>query len=91
MRQVRFSRFGGQEVLEVVERPTPRQGRGQALIRVRAAGINFAETLMRQSRYALTPELPAVPGTEIAGTIESLGGCQPLRRERTKAGPRCAS
>jgi NADPH2:quinone reductase len=73
MRQVQFSRFGGPEVLEVVERPTPLPGRGQVLVRVRAAGINFSDTLMRQNRYAVTPELPAVPGTEVAGTIERLG------------------
>lgn len=73
MKQVQFSRFGGPEVLEVVEKPTPQPGRGQMLIEVRAAGINFAETLMRQNRYAVTPNLPAVPGTEIAGVIVSLG------------------
>lgn len=73
MRVVQFSRFGGPEVLEVVERPTPTPGAGQVLIRVRAAGINFAETLIRQNRYAVTPELPAVPGSEVAGTIEALG------------------
>ena len=73
MRAVQFSRFGGPEVLEVVERPTPTPGAGQVLIRVRAAGINFAETLIRQNRYAVTPELPAVPGSEVAGTIEALG------------------
>jgi NADPH:quinone reductase len=73
MRQVQFSRFGGPEVLEVVEKPTPLPTRGQVLVRVRAAGVNFAETLMRQNRYAVTPELPAIPGTEVAGTIERLG------------------
>jgi NADPH2:quinone reductase len=73
MKQVQFSRFGGPEVLEVVEKPTPRPGHGQVLIRVEAAGINFADTLMRQNRYAVTPELPAVPGTEVAGVIESVG------------------
>ena len=73
IRAVQFSRFGGPEVLEVVERPTPTPGAGQVLIRVRAAGINFAETLIRQNRYAVTPELPAVPGSEVAGTIEALG------------------
>ncbi len=68
-----MSRFGGPEVLEVVERPTPAPGRGQVLVRVGAAGVNFAETLMRENRYAVTPDLPAVLGTEVAGTIESLG------------------
>jgi NADPH2:quinone reductase len=73
MRQVQFSRFGGPEVLEVVETPTPSPGRGQVLVRVRAAGINLSDALMRQNRYAVTPELPAIPGNEITGTIEQLG------------------
>ena len=57
MRQVQFSRFGAPEVLEVVEKPTPVPARGQVLVRVRAAGINFSDTLMRQNRYA--PPFPA--------------------------------
>ena len=73
MRQVQFGHFGGPEVLETVEKPTPTPGHGQVLVRVRAAGVNFAETLMRQNRYAVTPELPAIPGTEVAGIVERLG------------------
>jgi NADPH2:quinone reductase len=73
MRAVQFRRFGGPEVLELVEAPTPKPGRGQVLVRMRAAGINFAETLMRQNKYAVTPDLPAIPGTEVAGTVEALG------------------
>lgn len=73
MRAVQMSRFGGPEVLEVVEKPTPLPGPGEALVRVRAAGVNFAETLMREDRYAVTPELPAVLGTEAAGVVEALG------------------
>ncbi len=73
MRAVQFSRFGGPEVLEVVEKPTPAPGFGQVLVRVRAAGINFFEALMRENRYAVTPQLPTIPGIEVAGTIERLG------------------
>jgi NADPH2:quinone reductase len=73
MRQVQFSRFGGTEVLEIVEKPTPIPDRGQVLVRVRAVGVNFSDTLMRQNRYAVTPDLPAIPGTEVAGTVERLG------------------
>ena len=73
MRQVQFSRFGGPEVLDVIEKPTPTPGSGEVLIAVRAIGVNFAETLMRQNRYAVTPDLPAVPGTEVAGIVERLG------------------
>ena len=73
MKAVEMSCFGGPEVLQVVEIPTPMPGRGQVLVRVRAAGINFAETLMRENRYAVAPELPAVLGTEVTGTIEDVG------------------
>lgn len=73
MRQVRFTRFGGPDVLEVVEAPKPSPGRGRVLVRIHAAGVNFADTLMRQNRYAVTPNLPAILGTEAAGIIESLG------------------
>lgn len=72
-RAVRMRRFGGPDVLEMVEEATPAPGPGQALIRVRAAGVNLAETLMRESRYAVSPALPAVLGSEVAGTVESLG------------------
>ncbi len=73
MKQIQFGRFGGPEVLELVEKPTPAPGVGEVLVRVRAVGINFAETLMRQNKYAVTPELPAVPGVEVAGTIAQTG------------------
>lgn len=73
MRVVQMSRFGGPEVFEVIETPTPIPGPGQVLVRVRAAGVNLSETLMRQNRYAVTPELPAVLGNEVAGVIEALG------------------
>lgn len=73
MRTVQFSRFGGPEVLAIVETPTPSPSRGQVLVGVCAAGINFSETLMRQNKYAVTHVLPAIPGTEIAGTIETIG------------------
>lgn len=73
MKAIQISRFGGPEVLEIVEIAKPNPAPGQVLIRVGAAGINFAETLMRENRYAVTPELPSILGTEVAGIIESLG------------------
>jgi NADPH2:quinone reductase len=54
------------EIREVPEPP----GDGKALVRVRAAGINFADVLMRRGRYPQMPELPAVLGSEIAGELE---------------------
>jgi NADPH:quinone reductase len=65
--------LGGPEVLELIEAPTPTPGPRDILVCVRSIGVNFAETLMRQNRYAVTPSLPAVLGAEVAGTVESLG------------------
>ena len=73
MRTVQMSRFGGPEVFEVIETPIPMPGPGQVLVRVYAVGVNLSETLMRQNRYAVTPELPAILGNEVAGVIEALG------------------
>ena len=73
MKAVQLSRFGGPEVLEIVERPTPTPQSGEVLVRVRAAGINFFEVLMRQDRYAVTPDLPMALGVEATGVVETLG------------------
>jgi NADPH2:quinone reductase len=73
MRAIQIARFGGPEVLELVELPTPSPGPGQVLVDVAAAGVNFSETLIRENRYALTPALPAILGTEVAGTILQVG------------------
>jgi NADPH2:quinone reductase len=73
MKAVQIARFGGPEVLELIDLPTPVPGPGQVLVQVGAAGVNFSETLMRENRYALTPPLPAVLGTEVAGTIRDVG------------------
>lgn len=73
MKAIQFSRFGGPEVLEVVEVPAPVPQAGEVLIRVHAAGINFFEVLMRADRYAATPQLPVSPGVEAAGVVVAVG------------------
>lgn len=73
MRAIQFSRFGGPDVLEVVELPAPVPQAGEVLIRVQAAGINFFEVLMRRNGYAVTPQLPMLPGVEAAGVVEAVG------------------
>jgi len=73
MKAVQLSRFGDPDVLNIIEVPIPTPGPGEVLIRIRAAGINFFETLIRQNRYAFTPQLPVVPGVEVAGVVEVLG------------------
>jgi NADPH:quinone reductase-like Zn-dependent oxidoreductase len=64
---------GGPEVLQVQERPDPPVGPGEARIAVKAAGINFADTMARLGLYPDAPKPPCVMGYEVAGEVESLG------------------
>src|SRR6478735_3530901 len=64
---------GGPEVLQVQERPDPPVGPGEMRIAVRAAGINFADTMARVGLYPDAPKTPCVLGYEVAGEVESLG------------------
>lgn len=73
MRQVWIPRTGGPEVLELREAPDPEPGPGGVRIRVAAAGVNFADLLARMGLYPDAPELPAVVGYEVAGTVERVG------------------
>ena len=73
MRAILCQGFGPQEelVLKIIENPEP--GPGQVLIRVRAAALNFFDTLIIEGRYQVRPELPFSPAGEIAGVIEAVG------------------
>jgi NADPH:quinone reductase-like Zn-dependent oxidoreductase len=73
VRAVVITRTGPPEVLEVQERPDPQPGPAEVLIDVKAAGINFADTMARVGLYPDAPKLPAVVGYEVAGTIAALG------------------
>jgi NADPH2:quinone reductase len=61
---------GGPEQLVAQEVPEPEAGDGQAVVDVRAAGINFADVLVRLGMYPQMPELPTVLGSEIAGELD---------------------
>src|SRR5918996_2976291 len=73
MRAVVLTGHGGPEVLEVQERPDPPVGPGEVRIAVRAAGINFADTMARIGLYLDAPKPPCVLGYEVAGEVESVG------------------
>jgi NADPH2:quinone reductase len=89
MKAIWVEEFGGPETLRLVELPTPRPQKGQVLIRVAAAGLNFADVNIRRGRYVMQPALPYVPGYEAAGLIEALGpGVDP---ERYPIGARVAA
>lgn len=73
MRQVVIPRFGAPDVFEIRELPDPSPGDGEISIRVRAAGINFADILARLGLYPDAPKPPLVVGYEVAGYIDAVG------------------
>ncbi|HEX2103563.1 MAG TPA: quinone oxidoreductase [Solirubrobacteraceae bacterium] len=73
MRAIQVRRFGGPEVLELVDLPAPEPRPGEVLIRVARAGVNFADTHQRRDEYLAAAELPLVPGAEVAGVREDTG------------------
>ncbi len=68
-----MSEYGGPEVLQLVELPVPEPAEGEVLVRVRRAGLNFADTHRRTNTYLAKDELPLVPGSEVAGVREDTG------------------
>jgi NADPH:quinone reductase-like Zn-dependent oxidoreductase len=71
MKAVRFSQFGGPEVLEIVDLPDPHPGPGQVRIAVRAAGVNPSDWKKRKG--LMDEELPQTMGYEAAGIVDELG------------------
>lgn len=70
MRAAVLRSTGGPEALSVEEVEEPVAGEGETLLDVRAAGINFMEVLIRRGLYPQMPELPWVPGVEVAGDVD---------------------
>ena len=73
MKAVVLTRTGGPEVLKVQEWPDPAVGAGEVRIAVRAAGLNFADTMARVGFYPAAPKTPCVLGYEVAGEVETIG------------------
>ena len=71
MKAVRFSQFGGPEVLQIVNLPDPHPGPGQVRISVRAAGVNPSDWKKRQG--LMDRELPQTMGYEAAGVVDEVG------------------
>ncbi|MGW4387615.1 NADP-dependent oxidoreductase [Streptomyces sp. NPDC004685] len=71
MKAARFNRFGGPEVLELVDLPDPHPGPGEVRIAVRAAGVNASDWKKRQG--LMDEELPQTLGYEAAGVVDELG------------------
>lgn len=73
MKQVLISAYGDPGVLKTIEKEEPQPQAGEVKIRVKAAGINFADILARQGLYPDGPKPPCVVGYEVAGVVETLG------------------
>jgi NADPH:quinone reductase-like Zn-dependent oxidoreductase len=99
MKAVRFNRFGGPEVLEIVDLPDPHPGPGQVRIAVRAAGVNPSDWKKRKG--LMDEELPQTVGHEAAGVVDELGEgvadvgpaarCSSTAPREPSAAPRCSS
>jgi len=73
MKAIQVKGYGPPHVLQLIELAEPKPRTGEVCIRVRAAGINFADILARLGLYRDAPKPPFVPGLEVSGEIESLG------------------
>lgn len=73
MKALLSTEVGGPESLKLTEMDTPVPGKGEALIRIHAAGVNFPDTLIIRDLYQFKPPRPFAPGGEIAGEVEAVG------------------
>ena len=81
MNVIEVKQFGGPETLQLVEEPTPAPKEGQVVIEVKAAGVNFADILIRKGLYPASASAPARPGLEVAGVVSQRGdGVQGFQR-----------
>ena len=73
MKAILVRQFGGPEVLQLADIGTLVPASGQVLVRIKAAGVNPADTYMRTGTYAIKPPLPYTPGFDGAGIVEAVG------------------
>src|SRR5438128_10266171 len=72
MKAVRIHNYGGSEVLRYEDAPAPVAAKGEAVVKIAAAGLNFVDIYYRSGLYK-APQLPFIPGQEAAGTVSSIG------------------
>jgi NADPH2:quinone reductase len=79
MRAIQVSTLDGPKAVQLVDLPEP-EGAGQVVVDIHAAGVNFPDVLQTRGLYQYKPELPFVPGSEVAGTVVSGPGFTPGQR-----------
>src|SRR6202167_3845600 len=74
MKAVLCRRFGTIDDLELADIAAPQAGPGEAVVRVKAAALNFFDTLIIAGKYQHKPPFPFSPASEFARVVESVGG-----------------
>src|SRR5216684_4413938 len=73
MKAVVCKQFGPPDSLSLEDLPSPRAGRGEVVISVKAASVNFPDVLIIQNKYQVKPPLPFTPGSELSGIVKEVG------------------
>ena len=72
-RRIVVRRYGGPEVMTVIEEPLPEPGPGEVRVRILAAGVGYPDVLIREGTYPGGPRPPFTPGYEFIGTVDEFG------------------
>jgi NADPH:quinone reductase-like Zn-dependent oxidoreductase len=73
MKSLQITRAGGPEVFKLLDLPSPTMVTDGVRIQVKAAGVNFADLMMRMGMYPEAPKMPFTPGYEVAGIVSEVG------------------
>ena len=72
-RRIIVPRYGGPDVMTVIEEPLPEPGSGEVRVRISVAGVGYPDVLIREGTYPGGPKPPFTPGYEFIGTVDKLG------------------
>ena len=73
MKAVICEKYGPPDSLVIKDLPSPRAGKGEVVVAVKAASINFPDVLIIENKYQFKPPLPFSPGSELAGVVKEVG------------------
>ena len=86
MKAVLCKQYGLPDALVLEDLPSLAPAAGQVVVSMKAAGVNFPDTLIIQGKYQMKPPFPFSPGTELAGVVKAVGaGASEGRSSRTSA------